>query len=284
MKTLIYTIVVILLVLETSVLGQTKTPIEEQELTLQISTFARQEKFVSEKEITSLKVKEGLEEISPEILDIKQIKQTIIAIDNSKSMKYILGDLAKQLEKSLPKIIASPTMLVTFNEEIEVISTFTTSRSELVEAIRKMQISQKNTFLFKAINDIKEFSHNSLTHLILITDGVDTENKIVNVKELLSLGNLTISYINWAYRDPSIGVDEPGYNPNGEARTIKVCPALGLSNIAKRSGGDVINLTSWKPLRRYIEQNLKSTCFLYTAFWYTNNPMNNFYIDVTKKD
>jgi hypothetical protein len=256
------------------------------DLVIEVSTFARQENFISQKASLNLLIKEGDEEIVPETIDIKPIKQVIVAVDNSKSMKYILPNIIKQLKKVLSEKINLPTMITTFNEETEILSNFTTSVEQLKKSLDNIKISEKNTSLFKTIESLKNMAGDKITHLILITDGADTANQVINTKELLSSKSLTISYLNWGYGDSGATIDEPGYNStnNGKSKIVKTNPSYSLSTIAKRSGGDVVNYRDWKTLEVYLSKAVNSGSYLYSLFWHTDNPIKSFYFTSKDKD
>lgn len=256
---------------------------DDDQLTVRVSTFARQHSFIDRERALKFKVMEGDAEVAPEQVEVKPIKKVIIAIDNSKSMKYLLPKLVKELARSLPKAIELPTMVVAFNERAEVMTDFTTSADAIKAAFQRIQCAPANTRLFEVIESVKELAGDHLTHLILITDGADTSQRVINIRALLDDARLTISYLNWGYADPSLIVDEPGYQANGKSRIIKVKPNHTLSLIAERSGGEVINLTSWKTMKSYVQVQLNAGSYLYSIFWHSENPARTFQIDRSKE-
>ncbi|MEW6736301.1 MAG: VWA domain-containing protein [Acidobacteriota bacterium] len=255
----------------------------QEEMTVQISTFARRAAFLSEDGSERFLVMEAGEQIAPESSESEQINQIILAIDNSDSMKYLLPDLVDHLEKTLPTQPSVPIMIATFNEKVEVLANFTTSKTTLQKALANISVSHQATKLFAALRTLQEYAKERYTHLIFITDGADTAQEKINIQEILSRSYTTISYVNWGYGDASLPVNEPGYRAAVKSSMVKTNPNSTLTALARASGGDVMNFTDWKPLKRYLQRRLNAGGFIYRLFWHTENPERAFQIISTAR-
>jgi hypothetical protein len=148
----------------------------------------------------------------------------------------------------------------------------------LAAALNNVHSCKQETRIFAAVQSLQKLAGNKRTHIILITDGTDTSQEKVNIRNMLVQAHTSISYINWGIGDTSKPVDEPGYQPTAKSGMVKINPNSLLAQFAQTSGGDVMNFTDWKAVSHYFQQRLNAGGFLYQLFWHTDNPERSFHI------
>lgn len=244
--------------------------------------FKRQELVLGDRAGASYGISEGGNRVPATVTQLKAIDQVIIVLDASNSMTYLYGKAIDEVQQSIPSNVAVPTMIIRFSEELVVLQDYTTSRTDLVDTLKKEAGSWSNgssdrtmkvsTHLYDAITKLSEYTKGKNTHIMLLTDGMDSRNRIANLPDIIKT-DMVVSYLNWGWRDFSLKVDEPNSVQLGGGRArMADSPRNALAVIARYSGGDVQNFTDWKAFRAYFNRRLANGGAVYQATWDSANP------------
>lgn len=245
--------------------------------------FKRQELVIGDRAGGSYGIMEGGSRVSATVTQVKPIEQAIIVLDASNSMSHLYGKVLSELESAIPANVGVPTMVIRFSEDLVVVQEYTTSRSDIVSAFKKEASSwgsssssdrsmKMATHLYDAIGKLSEYTKGKTTHIMLVTDGMDSRNRIANMPALIK-SDMVVSYLNWAWRDFSLKVEEPNSIVLGGGKSRKVeNPNNALAVIARYSGGDIENFSDWKLFRGYIAKRLSAGGAVYQATWDSPNP------------
>jgi hypothetical protein len=245
--------------------------------------FKRQELVLGDRAGGSYGISEGGNRVPATVTQVKAIEQAIIVLDASNSMSHLYGKVLGELESAIPANVGVPTMVIRFSEDLVVVQEYTTSRTDIVNAFKKEAANwgsssssdrsmKMATHLYDAIGKLSEYTKGKNTHVMLVTDGMDSRNRIANMPSLVK-SDMVVSYLNWAWRDFSLKVEEPNSIVLGGGKSRKVeGPNNALAVIARYSGGDVENFTDWKLFRAYIGKRLSSGGAVYQATWDSSNP------------
>lgn len=171
-----------------------------------------------------------------------------------------------------------------FSAQKAVLQDFTTSRTALDEALAKEQrlwasggtgdgTMKSTTDIYGTLLALSAMTQGKLTHFIVLTDGNDSVQQIVDVSRVLN-NDMVVSYLNWGYRSFSARVDEANavIVTGGGARRMDI-PNVTLRFLAERTGGDILNYDDWKKLSDYFKRRLGNAGALYRATWESNNPL-----------
>jgi hypothetical protein len=254
--------------------------------------FTQKCAFLMGKDLSKPQVTESGKEVTAANLENEKIEQIIIAIDTSGSMRKIVPGIISHLESDLPNPEV-PIMVTTFNEQVEKLSDFTTSKNDLKSAFKKVHSTGNSTIVYNTIPQLEQFAGNHCTHIILITDGNETISNKVNIHEMLEKNShVAISYICWAFGNTGIDTGERVQELDKKSKDdkkedkdiaqlkkerkgkhiIELSPNPTLKSISFLSGGDVRYMKNWKEFSDYFTERLGNKSILYHLDWRTDNP------------
>lgn len=253
----------------------------------QMPTVKREEQILGDRAGAKYSVLEGGQRVTATVTQVKPVEQVVIVLDGSGSMVPIYPRIVEELRKALPAQMAVPTAIARFSAQKAMLQDFTTTRATLDTALAKEQqlwssggandnTMKVTTNLYGVLAELKALTQGKMTHFIVVTDGNDSLNERVDLRQILG-ADMVVSYLNWGYRSFSARVDEANaVVVTGSGSRNMDTPNVTLRFIAQRTGGDVLNYTDWKTFGAYVKRRLSTPGALYRATWESTNPETPF--------